>query len=75
MVMKPDKRTNITLTDQIIEKHTTNLHHGYHQRAVGIIEASPALGDYRWTEDLILSTYYQAEYGRPPENGMEYRFY
>jgi len=31
------------------------------------------LGDYRWTADLILSTWVQAETGRPPANGLEYR--
>jgi glutamate synthase domain-containing protein 2 len=63
-----------TTQELIVEKHTTNLHSGYHTRAEGIFPPPNALGDYRWTEDLILSTYYQAEYGRPPENGMEYRF-
>jgi glutamate synthase domain-containing protein 2 len=63
-----------TTQELIVEKHTTNLRSGYHTRAEGIFPPPNALGDYRWTEDLILSTYYQAEYGRPPENGMEYRF-
>ncbi|HEB73837.1 MAG TPA: FMN-binding glutamate synthase family protein, partial [Candidatus Desulfofervidus auxilii] len=31
-----------------------------------------ALGDYRWTSDLILSTWYQAETGNPPDY-MEYK--
>ena len=31
------------------------------------------MGDPRWTEDLILSTWYMAEHGRPPEGGLEYR--
>ncbi|MDY6843034.1 MAG: glutamate synthase-related protein [Thermodesulfobacteriota bacterium] len=30
-------------------------------------------GDFRWTPDLIVSTWIQAETGRPPENGLEYR--
>ena len=30
------------------------------------------LGDYRWTNDLILSTWYQAETGKVPTNGLEY---
>ncbi len=30
-------------------------------------------GDPRWTPDLILSTWMQAETGRPPDNGLEYR--
>ena len=33
----------------------------------------PALGDYRWTDQLILATWYQAEHGHPPDNGWEYR--
>jgi len=33
----------------------------------------PALGDYRWTADLILSTWIQAETGKPPTNGLEFR--
>jgi glutamate synthase domain-containing protein 2 len=58
---------------QIAGKHIANLHAGYHGRANSIFPAPDALGDFRWTDDLILSTYYQAEYGRPPESGMEYR--
>ncbi len=30
-------------------------------------------GDPRWTPDLIVSTWMQAETGRPPENGLEYK--
>lgn len=37
-------------------------------------EAPPAaLGDYRWTHDLILSTWVQAAEARPPADGLEYR--
>ncbi len=57
----------------IVEKHVTNLHTGYRLRAEGIIPPTPAMGDYRWTEELILTTYYQAAHGRPPEDGREYR--
>jgi glutamate synthase domain-containing protein 2 len=66
--------TNKTTPELIVDKHIANLHAGYQGRAEGIFPAPDALGDFRWTEELILSTYYQAEYGRPPENGMEYRF-
>jgi glutamate synthase domain-containing protein 2 len=58
----------------IVEKHIANLHSGYQGRADGIFPPPDALGDFRWTEELILATYHQAQYGRPPENGMEYRF-
>ena len=32
-----------------------------------------ALGNSRWTPELILSTWEQAETGRPPSSGLEYR--
>ena len=67
--MKPNKSTE----ELIVEKHTTNLRAGYRNRALGVFPAPDALGDFRWTQDLILSTYFQAEYGRPPVNGREYR--
>ena len=65
--------SNKTIQELIVAKHTSNLRTGYHKRAEGILSAPPAMGDYRWTEALILSTYYQAEHGRPPQNGMEYQ--
>ncbi len=67
--MKSNKFTE----ELIVEKHTTSLRAGYRNRALGVFPAQDALGDFRWTQDLILSTYFQAEYGRPPENGREYR--
>lgn len=57
-----------------IEKHRRNIWEGI----VRILEQEKqwcldsALGNRRWTSDLILSTWYQAEYGRPP-NDLEYR--
>lgn len=32
-----------------------------------------ALGDMRWTPDLLVSTWYMAETGDPPKGGLEYR--
>lgn len=32
-----------------------------------------ALGDRRWTADLILATWRMAETGKPPEDGLEFR--
>ncbi len=64
---------NKSSAELIIEKHTSNLRNGYRNRALGIYPAPDALGDFRWTADLILSTYYQAEHRQPPDNGMEYR--
>ena len=64
---------NKTNHELIVEKHTKNLQAGYHIWSHDQTDVVRALGDYRWTADLILSTYYQAEHGRPPENGLEYR--
>ncbi len=66
---KPEK----SIEQRITEKHIEALHHGFHvwpELGTGMM---PALGDYRWTADLILSTWVQAETGRLPENGLEYR--
>jgi glutamate synthase domain-containing protein 2/ferredoxin len=32
-----------------------------------------ALGDFRWTADLLTSTWHMAEYGRVPDAGLEYK--
>jgi glutamate synthase domain-containing protein 2 len=64
------KKTDIEL---IVEKHTHYLHQGFHSSAEMKYGKMPAMGDYRWTADLILSTRIQAETGRPPANGLEYR--
>lgn len=56
-----------------IQKHTDNLHRGYESWPALEHGLMPALGDARWTSDLILSTWKQAETGKPPDNGLEYR--
>lgn len=56
----------------IVEKHRHALHDGFHRwPTLGF--RPPALGDSRWPSELILATWVQAETGRPPRNGMEYR--
>jgi glutamate synthase domain-containing protein 2/NAD-dependent dihydropyrimidine dehydrogenase PreA subunit len=40
---------------------------------VGPDPAWETFGDPRWTSDLIVSTWSQAETGRPPQNELEYR--
>ena len=55
----------------IVEKHVGNLHEGFafwprHD------ERPPALGDARWTADMILATWLMAENGEAPSNGLEY---
>lgn len=58
---------------RIIDKHTAWLHQGYHVWPTLEYGKMPAMGDARWTGDLILSTWSQAETGHPPDNGLEYR--
>ncbi|MFN2145285.1 MAG: FMN-binding glutamate synthase family protein, partial [Anaerolineales bacterium] len=57
----------------IVEKHTNNLRNGFHIWSHEMTGVERAMGDYRWTNEMILGTYYQAEHGRPPEDGLEYR--
>ena len=53
-------------------KHTHALRHGFHSWAALDFGRPPALGDARWTDDLILATWRQSETGRPPEQ-LEHR--
>jgi glutamate synthase domain-containing protein 2 len=62
-----------TSEELIIAKHQEALHKGYHTWPGLMYDRPPAMGDARWTADLILATWTQAETGRPPENGLEYR--
>ena len=62
-----------TAAQLIVEKHTSSLRHGFHLWPELKNGKLPALGDYRWTADLILSTWVQAETGKPPTNGLEHR--
>ena len=68
--MSKTRKTDIEL---IVEKHTHHLRQGFHLWAELKYGKMPALGDYRWTADLILATRLQAETGLPPTNGLEYR--
>lgn len=62
-----------SLKKLITEKHTSCLRRGYHVWPTLAFDRMPALGDQRWTADLILATWAQAETGRPPDNVLEYR--
>ncbi len=57
----------------ITEKHTHFLREGFRLSSEMKYGKMPALGDYRWTADLILSTRIQADTGKLPTNGLEYR--
>ena len=56
----------------ITERHVAALRRGF-QDWPRRSSPPPALGDRRWTADLILATWTQAETGLPPADGSEYR--
>jgi glutamate synthase domain-containing protein 2 len=63
-----------TTAEQLIaEKHRRLLRQGFHVWPELNHGRPPALGDCRWTADLILATWLQAETGQPPANGLEWR--
>jgi glutamate synthase domain-containing protein 2 len=59
--------------DLLVRKHTEALRHGFHTWPTLALGTPPALGDPRWTDELILATWRQAEDGRTPEDGLEFR--
>src|SRR5947209_13886119 len=62
-----------TSEERIIEKHQEALHQGFRAWPSLAYDRPPAMGDARWTADLILATWMQSETGRPPDNGLEYQ--
>jgi glutamate synthase domain-containing protein 2 len=56
----------------ITERHTRALREGICKRS-RMVDPPPALGDRRWTADLILATWLQAERGQPSDGEREYR--
>ena len=68
--MKPNGKTTEEL---IIAKHQEALHRGFRTWPGLAFDRPPAMGDARWTADLILATWTQAETGRLPDNGLEYQ--
>jgi glutamate synthase domain-containing protein 2 len=66
------KLSGKTAEELIIEKHQEALHQGFRAWPSLAFDRPPAMGDARWTADLILATWTQAETGRPPDNGLEY---
>lgn len=59
-----------TAEQLITEKHTEALRRGFHLWPTLQFGMMPALGDYRWTPDLIYATWVQAETGKPPIEGQ-----
>ena len=66
------RRARESVEDLAVAKHTQALRRGFHVwPGLGVLP--PALGDARWTPELILSTWIQAETGRAPDGGLEHR--
>jgi glutamate synthase domain-containing protein 2 len=59
--------TIVKPSDILIEKTTNLLQNGMNARAFGDFGVPEALGDARWTDELILSTWYMAEKGKIPD--------
>jgi glutamate synthase domain-containing protein 2 len=58
---------------KVTEKNREGLHHGFAHWPTLASGMPPALGDYRWTDSLILATWQMAGTGEVPANGLEYR--
>ena len=59
-------------SDNLLHKTTGLLQNGMNARAFGKYPSPEALGDARWTDELILSTWYMAETGKVPSD-MNYK--
>ena len=59
-------------SETLIHKTTTLMQDGFRSRIYGEYSVPEALGDARWTDELILSTWYMAETGKVPSD-MNYR--
>ncbi len=57
---------------KILSNHREKIHEGLDKLAQGGFDYGGSLGNYRWTQDLLYSTWYQAMKGRPP-TAMEYK--
>jgi len=58
---------------QAVEKHVDALRRGFAAWPSLAYGMPPALGDRRWTDHLILSTWHMAGTGDTPDNGLEYK--
>jgi glutamate synthase domain-containing protein 2 len=77
--MTPDSSERQTLPvesstfDLLVRKHREALHRGFSIWPTLELGMPPALGDPRWTDELILATWKQAEDGQAPAEGLEFR--
>ncbi len=61
------------IEEKVIAKHRELIRRGFSVWPTLAFERPPALGDARWTDDLILSTWHRAATGAAPDNGLEHR--
>ena len=59
-------------SETLIQKTTHLMHDGMDAHAFGDFEMPAALGDARWTDELILSTWYMSATGKLPDD-MNYK--
>ncbi len=59
--------------ETIVEKHSERIHHGLEVLPTLKHGPAAALGNKRWTQELILATYEQALTGELPQNGLDYK--
>ncbi|MHA1214207.1 MAG: FMN-binding glutamate synthase family protein [Candidatus Hodarchaeales archaeon] len=57
----------------IVKKHAKKINRGLHVLPTLKYGLPQALGDKRWTSELILATYEQASTGKPPQSGLEFK--
>ena len=62
-----------TVEEKVVAKHRSAIRRGFTVLPTLAFGRPPALGDARWTDDLILATWLQAGTGAPPDNGLEHR--
>lgn len=65
--------SEIKVNQKAVYKHREALHYGYSHWPTLENGTPPAMGDRRWTEDLILSTWHMAGTGDIPDNELEYQ--
>jgi glutamate synthase domain-containing protein 2 len=62
-----------TAEEKVIAKHRGAIRRGFEVWPTLAFGKPPALGDARWSDDLILATWLQAATGAAPGNGLEHR--
>ncbi|MBI4056229.1 MAG: alpha-hydroxy-acid oxidizing protein [Elusimicrobia bacterium] len=60
-------------SQKVIDKHRENIRAGIQVLPTQRFGIPEAMGNFRWTPELILSTWEQAGTGKPPQSGLEYR--